>query len=87
MQDLIDGVISEWTVRNIYKVAYDPETLKVDADETARLREAERQARLERGRSWDDFQAEWSEKRPADEILQLFGSWPDGQPTAPIVRM
>jgi N-methylhydantoinase B/oxoprolinase/acetone carboxylase alpha subunit len=87
VQDLVDGVISDWTVRNIYKVAYDPETLKVDADETARLRQAERQTRLERGRPWDEFQAEWSELRPPEEILKWFGSWPDGTPVEPVIRM
>lgn len=72
---------------NVYKVAYDLESRRADLDETRRLRDAEREARLARGKSWNDFHAEWSEKKPADEILALFGSWPDGQPLAPVMRM
>jgi len=87
LEDLLNGLISEWTATNVYKVAYDLEGRKVDLEETKRLRDAERQARLERGRSWDDFHADWSEKKPADEILTLFGSWPEGQPVAPVIRM
>jgi len=87
LEDLLNGLISEWTATNVYKVAYDLKGRKVDLEETKRLRDAERQARLERGRSWDDFHADWSEKKPADEILTLFGSWPEGQPVAPVIRM
>jgi N-methylhydantoinase B/oxoprolinase/acetone carboxylase alpha subunit len=87
VRDVVDEIISDTTAREIYRVAYDPETLKVDAEETARLRDAERRARLERGRAWADFDAEWSELRPPDEILAWFGSWPDGAPAGPVVRM
>ncbi len=87
VEDLENGLISEWVAANVYKVAYDAEGRKADFDETQRMRDAERQARLQRGKSWDDFHAEWSEKKPADEILTVFGSWPDGQPLAPIMRM
>ena len=59
VQDLVDGIISEWSLRNIYKVGYDAETLKVDREETAKLRAEERQARLARGKPWAKFQAEW----------------------------
>jgi acetophenone carboxylase len=87
VRDLMNGLISEWTVNSVYKVAYDPESFRVDTDETERLRDAERQARLERGSRWDEFQSEWSELQPSEEILQWFGSWPDGEPVAPMFRM
>lgn len=87
VQDLVDEIISDWTARNVYRVAYDPETLKVNRDETRRLREKERRARLERGKPWGEFQAEWSQLRPRDEILQWFGSWPEASPVAPVIRM
>jgi hypothetical protein len=74
-------------VNSVYKVAYDPESFRVDTDETERLRDAERQARLERGSRWDEFQSKWSELQPSEEILQWFGSWPDGEPVAPVFRM
>jgi N-methylhydantoinase B/oxoprolinase/acetone carboxylase alpha subunit len=87
IQDLIDEIVSSWTVSNIYKVAYDPETLKVDEDETRGLRDAERKARFERGKRWAEFNVEWSQLRPPEEILKWFGSWPEGQPVAPVMRM
>jgi hypothetical protein len=87
VQDLVDGIISEWSLRNIYKVGYDAETLKVDREETAKLRAEERQARLARGKHWAEFQAKWFKKRPPDEILRWFGSWPEAKPLAPVIRM
>ncbi|MDP9485135.1 MAG: hydantoinase B/oxoprolinase family protein [Actinomycetota bacterium] len=87
VEDILDGFVSEWVVTNVYKVAYDLESQKADLEETKRLRDAERKARLERGKSWDDFQAEWSEMKPSDEILAVFGSWPEGRALAPIMRM
>lgn len=87
MKYILDGFISEWTATNVYKVAYDLESREADLEETKSLRDAEREARLERGLSWDDFHDEWSEKKPADEILAVFGSWPEDQPLAPIMRM
>jgi N-methylhydantoinase B/oxoprolinase/acetone carboxylase alpha subunit len=87
VQDFHDGLISAWTMENIYKVAYNANTRRAEIDETQRLRDEERQARLKRGHSWAEFQAAWSEQRPADEILQWFGSWPDGAPLAPVMRM
>jgi N-methylhydantoinase B/oxoprolinase/acetone carboxylase alpha subunit len=87
VQDYLDGLISEWTMREIYKVAYNAATRKPNVEETERLRSAERRARLERGKSWDEFQAEWSQMKPAEELLKAFGSWPDAAPGAPVMRM
>jgi acetophenone carboxylase len=87
LQDLQDGLISAWTAANIYKVAYNPLSFKIDQEETARLRADERKARLARGRPYAEFEAEWSRRRPAEELLQAFGSWPDGAPAAPPMRM
>lgn len=87
VRDFVDGIITEWTVSNIYKVAFDPETHNVDVERTDALRQAERQARIQRGRRWDEFQASWSKKTPAEEILKFYGTWPDAKPTAPVIRM
>ena len=50
IEDLRTSVITHWTAENIYKVAYDRETLKVDVEKTEHLRAAERKARLARGK-------------------------------------
>lgn len=86
VQDVEAEVVSDWSARNIYKVAYDADTMRVNVAETEALRDAERKARLARGQSWDDFQAEWSQLKPPEEALTWFGSWPEGKALAPIFR-
>lgn len=86
MDDLKKNIISDWTARNIYKVAYDPERLKVDVENTQRLREEERKARLARGVPFDQFLEEWCKKSPPQEALLFYGTWPDARPTGPVFR-
>jgi acetophenone carboxylase len=35
---------------------------------------------------YDEFVAEWSTRRPPAEIMDHFGSWPDGAVVTPIMR-
>lgn len=86
LQDLKDELISTWAAENVYKVAFTSDYRQVDAERTEELRAEERQARLRRGRPWKEFMAEWSQKKPPEEILEWFGSWPEGQATRPIFR-
>jgi acetophenone carboxylase len=86
-RDFAAGLISAWTLREIYKVAYDDDEEVVLAEETARLRDAERAARRARDSDWAAFDAAWSELRPPEDLLVWFGSWPDGAPAAPVMRM
>jgi acetophenone carboxylase len=86
VDDVESRIVSDWSARNIYKVAYDPVQMRVNQEETAALRKAERQARLARGKHWDAFMEEWSQKKPPEEILTWFGSWPDGTTTVPVFR-
>jgi acetophenone carboxylase len=83
---ITEHAISDWAAREIYRVAYDPESGKVDREETERLRDEERRARLARGRPYTEFLAEWSERKPPEGILRWFGTWPEGRPTAPLIR-
>ena len=85
-EDLKKNIISEWTARNIYRVVIDADRNRVDAAKTEALRDAERKARLARGRPYDEFVSEWSKKSPPPEILQFYGTWPDAKPTGPIFR-
>jgi N-methylhydantoinase B/oxoprolinase/acetone carboxylase alpha subunit len=87
VRDLLDGLISEWTVREIYKVAFDPETERPLVQETAAMRESERSARVQRGRPWSEFLNDWKQLKPPEEILQAFGAWPSGEAEVPIMRM
>ena len=80
-QDFVDGLISAWTMREIYKVAYDEAEELVLAEETERLRAAEREARRgARQRTGTTFDAAWSQLSPPEDLLVWFGSWPEGTP-------
>jgi len=86
-QDLVNQIISKETAERIYKVVYDEQTMGVDLRATQALRDAERKARLQRGKPFHQFMVEWEQLRPPEEIMHAFGSWPDGRPTATIMRM
>jgi N-methylhydantoinase B/oxoprolinase/acetone carboxylase alpha subunit len=86
-RDFVGGLISAWTVREIYKVAYDEVEQVVDVEETERLRSQEREARAARDTDWATFEAEWSQLSPPEDLLVWFGSWPAGEPAAPVMRM
>ena len=86
MEDLTKKIISEWTAKNIYKLAYDTDRHRLDAEKTNQQRDDERKARLARGKPYDEFQKEWSKQSPPKEILQWYGTWPDANSTGPIFR-
>ena len=86
LEDLRKQIISDWTAEKIYRIAYDRERRKLDPEKTKQHTDEERRARLARGKSFDEFQKEWSKKSPPKEILQWYGSWPDAKPLGPVVR-
>ena len=87
MDDLRKDVISHRTADIVYHVAYDPETLEVDHDKTNQLRLKEREDRKARGMKWTEFEKEWSQLHPAEDAMDYYGSWPDGQKTREITRI
>jgi len=80
IKDLENGIISEWAARNIYKVAFDPETYEIDYEETQRLRQQERELRKRRGKKYEEWEKEWSKKAPPLEFLKFYGKWPTAEP-------
>ncbi|HEY96920.1 MAG TPA: hydantoinase B/oxoprolinase family protein [Dehalococcoidia bacterium] len=87
MDDLRREIISHWTAENVYHVAYDPETLEADVEKTKQLRKKERENRKARAMTWAEFEKEWSQLRPPEDILDYYGSWPDGKKTREIIRL
>jgi N-methylhydantoinase B/oxoprolinase/acetone carboxylase alpha subunit len=87
MEDLRRGIISHWVAQNVYKVAYDPETFNIDEQKTEVLRQQEREDRKQRGKPYDEFEKEWLKKRPPEQAIKYFGSWPDGKPVRKITRI
>lgn len=87
IKDLKDKIISDRSAENIYKIAYDKTKLRIDEEQTKILRENEKTARINRGKPYADFEKEWLNKKPPEEILEFFGSWPDGNVVSPITRI
>jgi acetophenone carboxylase len=84
--DLDKAVISVWAIKHVYKVALDPERRRVDLEGTKKMRADEHEARLRRGKPYDEFEAEWLTKKPPDQILGFYGTWPDAKQVQPVMR-
>jgi N-methylhydantoinase B/oxoprolinase/acetone carboxylase alpha subunit len=78
MKDLAEDVISHVTAREIYFVVYNENNLVVDEDATRAARDAERQARIRRGKPFKEFFDEWTTPEPP-ENLPYYGSWDDDE--------
>jgi N-methylhydantoinase B/oxoprolinase/acetone carboxylase alpha subunit len=79
MEDLENGVISHWAAKNVYRVAYDERRLAVDEEKTKLLREQERDSRKKKGKKFEEFEKEWLTKKPSDETLEFYGTWPESK--------
>ncbi|MCB2193051.1 MAG: hydantoinase B/oxoprolinase family protein, partial [Deltaproteobacteria bacterium] len=76
LDDLAEGLASDWVVTNVYKVAYDPDTLRLDEAATKDLREKTVSERLEQAKPFDVFEQEWSKLKPSDEALHSYVTYP-----------
>ena len=68
-------------------MAYDTETWIADEEKTQELRHQEREERLHRAKSYDEFEKEWLKKKPPEDQLTYYGSWPDAKIVRTIVRL
>jgi acetophenone carboxylase len=87
VNDIRDEIISDWAARNVYHVAYDAATWTADEEQTAALRQAERKDRLSRGQLYTEFEKTWLQKRPPQDMMKYYGSWPDANIVHPIIRI
>lgn len=85
--DVRDQIISADIARDVYQVAFEPESMLLDLAGTAELRAQERRARAARGRPYAEFVAEWSKRRPPEEILGFYGEWPSAVANRDVVRI
>ncbi|WP_131770253.1 hydantoinase B/oxoprolinase family protein [Candidatus Protofrankia californiensis] len=74
MKDIEEDLMSRELASEIYKVAFDPETSIVDDEATEALRNEERQARIARGKPFDEFVAEWVRPEPPED-MEYYGAW------------
>jgi acetophenone carboxylase len=84
--DVRKNLVSSEVARHVYGVVIDARTGRVDAGATEAERSTQLAARLERGVPFETFEAQWSQRKPPEEILEFFGSWPDGAVVNPLMR-
>jgi len=77
IEDLRNNMITHWAARHIYGVAYDESTLRLDKDETAKLRGDARDLRKKRGVPFQEFEKQWMCRRPPDRVIAYYGTYPD----------
>jgi acetophenone carboxylase len=86
LKDLRDGMTNHWAAQNIYRIAYDEQTLRLDLETTEALRAEARAERLRQAKPYDKFEADWLKRKPAEEILKYYGAYPnpsEGPPPGP----
>jgi N-methylhydantoinase B/oxoprolinase/acetone carboxylase alpha subunit len=76
MKDLAEELMSHDNAREIYQVVYDERALIVDVEATRRRREEYRQARIRRGKPFDEFCKSWVTPEPPADLPYL-GCWDD----------
>lgn len=84
--DLRSGITSHWAAANIYRVAYDPQTLLLDAQRTLAWRREAREERKRRAKPYAAFMKEWLKLRPKAESLRYYGAYPEPGPARPPAR-
>lgn len=74
--DLGNGLVTHWAARNLYQVAYDEQTMRLDPEKTEALRNEARAKRKKRGRPYAEFEAEWLKLRPPGKVIKYYGTYP-----------
>jgi N-methylhydantoinase B/oxoprolinase/acetone carboxylase alpha subunit len=85
--DVRRKVLSPALARDVFGVVFDPETFLVDEAATTAARDTIRANRAAVGRPYDEFEAEWLQKRPPEDTLGYFGEWPSGAPNRQVIRI
>jgi len=73
--DVSRGIISRWMAENVYCVVL-TDDLRIDVNATGARREEERRNRLAQAKPYAAFMREWSQLRPPQDALVLYGEWP-----------
>ncbi len=76
LRDLGLGMTTHWAARNIYRVAYDEQSLRLDPQGTKDLRDEERAERKKRGKSYTEFEGEWLKLSPPGKVIHHYGAYP-----------
>lgn len=76
MRDIDENLASHDVAWRIYRVVYDKETLRVDADATEKARAEARKARIAESKPYKTFITEWVKPKPSANV-PYYGSWND----------
>lgn len=76
VEDLRSGIISGWVAKNVYAVACESESFRVDEKKTEELRAAVREQRRKQAKTYEDFEKEWLAQKPPEPWMKYFGPWP-----------
>jgi acetophenone carboxylase len=87
VNDIRNEIVSDWSAHHVYHVAYDRETWTADIQATLELRKEEHENRLHRGKPYAEFEEEWLKKKPSEDWMKYYGTWPDARMVRPIVRI
>lgn len=79
VQDLRDGMVTEWAAQDIYHVVCSEGTLRVDKAATETRRQQVREQRLASAKPFDEFVEVWNKQTPPQDILGFYGSYPHPQ--------
>jgi acetophenone carboxylase len=77
LKDLRADRVSHFAAREVYRIVYDAETLRLDVAATEALRADSRKARLARAKPFAEFVRTWDSLSPPQEALRYYGSWPN----------
>jgi N-methylhydantoinase B/oxoprolinase/acetone carboxylase alpha subunit len=77
LKDLREQMITPDIALNVYGVVLDTEGIGIDRKATEARRRAIRDERLCKGKPFREFMAEWKAKRPAKEIVEYYGHYPE----------
>lgn len=86
INDLKNNMTTHWIAKNVYKIAYDEKTLRLNKKKTKEIRSQARDERLNLGKPYEEFEAEWLKLRPSDDALKYYGTYPnpsEGPPPGP----
>ncbi|MBN2575016.1 MAG: hydantoinase B/oxoprolinase family protein [Deltaproteobacteria bacterium] len=86
-RDVREQRVSPRAALDTYGVVLDAASGMPDDEATARKRAEIRQERLAHGKPWAEFLAEWSQRKPPEDMLACYGSWPDAKPVRPVMRL
>jgi acetophenone carboxylase len=77
LDDLAEGLASGWVVENVYKVAFDKQTMRLDEEATKKLRAEAIAARKAKGKPFKEFAEYWAEQKPTQEALEYYVTYPN----------